>query len=70
MYSSSDARILICRRPKPHRSLKPGCAPTLQPASFARVTKRCITVGSPAWKPQATFAERMILTSAASLPME
>src|SRR5215469_8717975 len=69
MYSSSRGFISMRRRPKPHRSLKPGCAPMLTPCAAASVTSRCIVTGSPAWKPQAMLAERMILSSPASSPM-
>ena len=57
------------RRPNPHKSLKPGCAPMLTPSATASVTSRCIVTGSPAWNPQAMLAERMILSNPASSPM-
>ena len=69
MYSRSAGFIWMRRRPKPHRSLKPGCTPTLTPCSFASMHSRCMVLGSPAWKPQATLADLMIFISSASLPM-
>jgi hypothetical protein len=40
----------------------------LTPCAFALATVARITVGSPAWKPQATFASAMCAMSASSSP--
>src|SRR5207302_1752249 len=60
---------LMTRRPKPCRSAKPGWAPMLTPLSTHSFTVSTITVGSLAWKPQATLAERTIFSTSASLPI-
>src|SRR5918995_3020753 len=59
----------IGRRPKPQRSLKPGCAPIATPRSRARLAVRNMICGSPAWNPQATFAEETMSSIAASSPI-
>src|SRR5256885_2303155 len=69
LASSSLVVRLITRRPKPCRSAKPGWAPMLTPLSTQSFTVSTITVGSLAWKPQATLAERTIFSTSASLPM-
>src|SRR5271169_2771468 len=69
MYSSSRGFMSMRRRPNPHRSLNPGCAPMLTPSAAARLTSRCIVTGSPAWNPQAMLAERMIFINEASSPI-
>ena len=58
-HDSSRGDNCISRRPKPCRSGNAGCAPRLTPVSPASRTVSVMTSGSPAWKPQATFAEPM-----------
>src|SRR6185503_11411353 len=60
---------LITRRPKPCRSAKPGWAPIETPFSWHSRTVSSITIGSLAWKPQATLAERTIFSTSVSLPI-
>src|SRR5947207_14496603 len=70
MLASSSFRVrLITRRPKPCRSAKPGWAPIDTPLSRHSFTVSIITIGSLAWKPQATLAERTIFSTSASLPI-
>src|SRR5436190_2054360 len=69
LASSSLIVRLITRRPKPCRSAKPGWAPIETPFSLHRRTVSIITIGSLAWKPQATLAERTIFSTSLSLPI-
>src|SRR6266404_805551 len=70
MLASSSLTVrLMARRPKPCRSAKPGWAPMLTPFCTQSLTVSTITIGSLAWKPQATLAERTIFSTSASLPM-
>src|SRR5215204_5848214 len=68
MSSTSSADTAMLRRPNPARSGRPGWAPTATPAARARRTVARITPGSPAWYPQATFAEVIAFISSVSLP--
>src|SRR5918911_3697319 len=69
LASSSLTERLITRRPKPCRSAKPGWAPIDTPFSWQSLTVSTITVGSLAWKPQATLADLTIFSTSASLPI-
>src|SRR5215510_2272247 len=70
MFASSSLTVrLTARRPKPCRSANPGCAPIDTPFSLHSLTVSIITIGSLAWKPQATLAERTIFSTSASLPI-
>src|SRR6185369_55260 len=65
----SSGAAWMARRPNPRRSAWPGWAPRATPARTARPTVRSITAGSPAWNPQATFADVTRVRSSASDPM-
>src|SRR5690349_8861926 len=69
LASSSLIVRLITRRPKPCRSAKPGWAPIDTPFSWQSFTVSTITVGSLAWKPQATLADFTIFSTSVSLPI-
>src|SRR5471030_286927 len=69
LASISLTERLMTRRPKPCRSAKPGWAPIDTPFWAQSFTVSIITTGSLAWKPQATFAERTIFSTSASLPI-
>src|SRR5260370_13797166 len=70
MLASSSLMVrLMTRRPKPCRSAKPGWAPIETPFSWQSFTVSTITVGSLAWKPQATLADFTIFRISASLPI-
>src|SRR3954470_5260970 len=56
------------RRPKPARSRQDNCAPIATPPATAPAHTRRIVDGSPAWKPQATFALVTTPSSASSSP--
>src|SRR3954447_3711690 len=65
---SSVGSTSMNRRPKPARSREETRAPTATPASAARSHTRPMVDGSPAWKPQATFALVTMPSSASSSP--
>src|SRR5229473_3464614 len=69
LASSSLIVRLMTRRPKPCRSAKPGWAPIETPFNWQSFTVSTITVGSLAWKPQATLADFTIFRTSASLPI-
>src|SRR5262245_24368287 len=69
LASSSFVVRWIARRPKPWRSAKPGWAPMLTPFNWQSFTVSTMTVGSLAWKPQATLADFTIFSTSASLPI-
>ena len=56
------------RRPKPSRSGKPTWAPIATPCSIASCAVVRMMPGSPAWKPQAMFAEVIHGMAPASSP--
>ena len=56
------------RRPRAHRS-GDTCAPIATPCVIASATVCCIVEKSPAWKPQAMFAEVIHGMTSASAPM-
>src|SRR5215218_10009081 len=58
------------RRPNPKRSGRPGWAPTRTSLATASSIVRIMVTGSPAWKPQATFAVVMCGITASSAPID